>query len=69
MMINMRAKSLAEPLLCEMCLKGGEEPLILRELFMLAGEGEAVERREVPASCALQGKWSSSSWLWSLMDC
>lgn len=55
-MISVRAKSLAELLLSEICLKGREEPLIQRELFMSAVEGGLPERRKVPACCALQGR-------------
>lgn len=42
-MINVRAESLAELLLCEICPKGREELLIQRELFVLVGEGKAPE--------------------------
>lgn len=62
-MINVRAVSLAELLLCGICPKGREQELIQRELYVLAGEGE------VPACCSLQGSWSPSSWLWSATEC
>jgi len=61
-MVNVGAESLAAPLLCEICLKGGRSHSP-RELCVLAGEGEELggRRRRVLACCAPQGRQPFSS--------